>query len=62
MLDAIRAMLGSKKFVAAVAGTIVAATAKYGLELDTEAVATVIAPIIAYILGQGVSDFGKEGI
>ena len=51
--------MSSKKAVAAIAGVIVAACLKVGLELDAEAVAAVLAPLIAYILGQGVSDLGK---
>lgn len=60
MLSAIRAMIGSKKAIAAVAGVITAAALKIGLDLDTEAVAAVLSPILAYILGQGVSDLGKH--
>ena len=42
------------------AGVIVAVAAKRGLDLDTEAVAAIISPILAYILGQGFADFGKS--
>ena len=60
MLGALRVMLGSKKFIGAIAGMIVAAALKVGLELPSDAVAAVIAPVVAYILGQGVADLGKE--
>lgn len=50
----------SKKFIITVAGVITAAAMKIGLELPTEAVATILAPAIAYILGQGWADTGKE--
>ena len=60
MINAIKEMLKSKKFIASVAGVIVAATAKIGLDLDTEAVAAIVAPFVAYILGQGWADAGKE--
>ena len=53
-------LLTSKKALATIAGTIVAATAKIGLELDTEAVLAIVGPTIAYILGQGMADLGKE--
>lgn len=50
----------SKKFIVTVASVITAAAMKIGLELPTEAVATILAPAIAYILGQGWADTGKE--
>lgn len=52
-------MFTSKKFIAAVAGVVTGAALKIGLELPVEDVATVIAPIVAYILGQGWADTGK---
>lgn len=60
MLIALRAMLASKKFIGAIAGVIVAGALKVGVDLPTDAVAAVISPIVAYILGQGVADLGKE--
>ena len=60
MIETIKALATSKKFIASVAGVVVAAVAKIGLDLDTEAVATLLAPIIAYIIGQGWADNGKE--
>lgn len=59
-MDLISNLLGSKKFIAAVIGLIVALAAEFGLELDTEAIMAIVSPIIAYILGQGVADIGKE--
>lgn len=50
----------SKKFLMAVAGTVVAAAAKIGLELPTETVGLLMAPIITYLLSQGWADHGKE--
>lgn len=60
MKELIVAILTSKKAVAAIAGVIVGLAAKKGLALDNEAVALIVGPIIAYIIGQGASDFGKE--
>ena len=54
----IRGLLTSKKFVAAVASMLAAALMKLGLDVDTETVLTVISPVIAYIIGQGLSDLG----
>lgn len=56
----IREAATSKKFIVTVAGVIAAAAMKINLELSTEAVATIIAPLIAYIIGQGWADTGKE--
>lgn len=53
-------LLRSKKFVAAIAGVIVAGAARIGWDLDVDAVLTIISPILAAILGQGLSDLGKE--
>lgn len=53
-------MEGKKKLSAAIAGVIVSLAAFAGLDLDVEQVATVIAPIVAYIVGQGIADNGKE--
>lgn len=56
----IRDMLMSKKFLSMVSGVIVAGAAKIGLEMSTDTVALLIAPIISYVLGQGVADIGKN--
>lgn len=53
-------LLKSKKFQAAVVGLIVAVAAKVGLDLDTEALLTVLSPILTYIAGQAMADIGKE--
>lgn len=60
MWKTVKVMLGSKKALAALAGVIVALAAKIGLDMDTEAVLAVVSPVVAYILGQGAADFGKE--
>ena len=53
-------LLTSKKALAALTGVVVALGARVGLHLDSEAIQTILLPIIAYILGQGAADFGKE--
>ena len=60
MIDALKQMLSSKKAIAAIAGVVVAAAGRYGLQLDAEAVNQILAPIVAYILGQSIADFGKS--
>ena len=53
-------ILRSKKFQAALIGLIVALVGEIGLNLDTEALITVLSPVLTYILGQAVADAGKE--
>lgn len=53
-------LLTSKKFIASIVGVIVTIAGKYGLELDEAALATIISPLIAYIVGQGIADHGKN--
>ena len=52
--------VGSKKFIALVAGAIVALLAKYKFQVDTTVVEGLIAMVISYIIGQGIADNGKE--
>ena len=56
----IKEFLTSKKAIAAVVGFIVAAVGRYGQDLDPEAVTQILSPILAYIIGQGFADIGKE--
>ena len=49
-------LLRSKRFVVLVAGTIAALAAKAGLDINTEALAVILAPVVAYILGQSHVD------
>lgn len=53
-------LLTSKKAIAAATGVIIAAAARIGLDLPADAVNQILAPIVAYIVGQGIADFGKE--
>ncbi len=55
-------LLKSKKFQAAVISLVVMILAEVGLELDPAALVVVVSPLIAYILGQGVADIGKEKV
>ncbi len=60
MIDAIKGLLGSKKALAAVAGVIVTLVGKIGIQLDTDALVVLISPIVAFCIGQGIADNGKE--
>ena len=55
----IKQMLKSKKFWAALTG-VLAQLIGPALGVPEEAVTQMLYPIIAYILGQGLADFGKE--
>lgn len=50
----------SKKFIVSLIGLIVVIAGHFGLELDEVSLVTIVSPIIAYIIGQGMSDLGKE--
>lgn len=59
-IGTVREMLLSKKFLASVAGVVVAAAGRIGMDLPLEDVASILSPIMAYILGQGLADIGKH--
>lgn len=50
---------GLKKISAALAGLIVAAFLRLGIQLDAASVAAVLSPILAYLIGQGIADSQK---
>ena len=60
ILNAIKGLLSSKKGLAALVSALVWGIGKVGLDLPTEAVAGIVAPLMAFILGQGIADHGKE--
>ena len=60
IVDTIKEMLTSKKFLASIAGFIVTAAARIGLELDPVVVAALLASVIGYVISQGWADSGKE--
>jgi hypothetical protein len=52
-------LLTSKKFVAAVTAALVAFLSNlYGIEPDQALL--IVGPLVAYVLGQGLADLGKE--
>lgn len=60
MLNLLKTLFLSKKFLAMVAGLIVAFAARRGLNLDETEVAGIVALFVSYILAQGQADKGKE--
>jgi len=59
MWDAIKAMLASKKFLATLAGVVVTLLGRLSFDIDPETIYGILAAIAAYVLGQGLADFGK---
>lgn len=60
MWKAIRDLFASKKFLVTLAGAVVAALGKLGLAVPPELVADVVALVAAYVVGQGLADWGKS--
>ena len=58
-MDIIKDLLTSKKFVTAVTASIAAGLLRIGLDIPAEDLMLVLGPVIAYIVGQGISDVGK---
>lgn len=56
MGSAVATMFGSKKFLAALAGVVAVVLADVGMPIPEET----IYPVVAYIVGQGIADHGKE--
>lgn len=59
MLDAIRDLLSSKKFLMAVLGLVAGIAARFGFQMDPTATAAWLSPLLVAILGQGIADHGK---
>lgn len=60
MRDALKQLLGSKKFLVMLATILVYVAGKAGLNLTTDQLVPVLAVMMTYIVGQGISDIGKE--
>jgi hypothetical protein len=59
MLDTLKSILKSKKAIAAIAGVVVTvAGPKIGI--DQSQAEKIVALLVAYVIGQGVADHGKE--
>lgn len=50
----------SKKAIATLAGVVLVATNRFGLQLPEDAVTQIIGAIAAYVVSQGLADFGKN--
>ena len=55
-------ILTSKKALATIAGVVIVATNRIGLNLPEEAVTQIVAAIAAYVVSQGLADFSKNAV
>ena len=58
MGNTIATMFGSKKFLTALTGVLVVVLENLGVPIPEEA----LVPLVAYIIGQGIADHGKERV
>ena len=61
MWQSIKDLLASKKAIAGIAGAVMILVRRLGLYIDSELVTQFVSLVIAYIVGQGIADHGKEG-
>jgi len=59
MLDTIKSLLRSKKFLVAVVAAVVWVAGKAGLHLDNTELLGAVTPLWTYVLGQGIADGRK---
>ena len=53
-------LFSSKKTLTAIATVIVGLLAHLGLHMTTADILPILSPLMAYIVGQGIADHGKE--
>jgi hypothetical protein len=60
MLNVLKELLASKKFIVMLAAMVVAIASKLGFAIDHDMSTQVITLASAYLVGQGIADHGKE--
>ena len=60
MFNAMADLCKSKKALTAIAAVIIAGAAKIGWDVTTDELMPILSPLMAYIVGQGIADHGKE--
>ena len=60
MWDTLKSLLESKKAMMAFLSMVVWVVGRLGLDLDADVLAGAVAPLWAYIFGQGIADHGKS--
>jgi hypothetical protein len=61
MWQSLKDLLASKKAIAGIAGAVMILVGRLGLDIDSELVTQFVSIVVAYIVGQGIADYGKEG-
>ena len=61
MWQSLKYLLKSKKAIAGIAGALMILVGRLGLDIDSELVTQFVSIVVAYIVGQGIADHGKEG-
>ena len=56
----IKDLLTSKKAITAIASVFAGLVARIGFEIPAEDLVPILSPAMAYIVGQGIADHGKE--
>jgi hypothetical protein len=60
LIETLFSLVGSKKAVAMLAGLVITICSKYGIFIPEESLIEILSVIVAYIVGQGIADAGKE--
>jgi uncharacterized membrane protein YkvI len=60
MIEALKGMLSSKKALAAFGGGLMSVLAKVGVDAPVGVIYGLLGLLSAYIVGQGMADWGKE--
>lgn len=61
MLDAIKGLVASKKALAMIVGVLMGLFGKK-VGIDEDALTKIVGSIMAYCIGQGIADHGKEAV
>lgn len=61
-MKTVRDLFGSKKFLVAFIAVVAHIAARAGWDVDQEAMLTILSPLYAYIVGQGIADQGKPAM
>lgn len=61
-MQTVRDLLASKKFLVALVAVLAHLAGRFGFEVDQEAMITILSPLYAYIVGQGIADHGKPAM
>lgn len=60
MLDKLKALFTSKKFICTVVGILLVIAGKVGIGITEDQMWAIVALIASFVTGQGLADFGKE--